>query len=418
MSRKKRSVLVIAPGCDGNDVGESWSCHQWVAGLASRFEVTLLTLCRRGQIPASEQLPDVRVIEWPDMRLPKSLERFASLAKPGYPKFYVHARRWIKKQISNGDGYELVHQLGPLALRYPSPAVGCGIPLVVGPLAGSLNTPKGFRNECNHNSSWYVQARRLDRTRLKWDMLLRKTYSSAQVVIGVAPYVARLLESMQVKRFVVESETGVHNCGATARSSTKPGALKLLYVGRLVRHKGLRDLIRAMAFLSDMPQISLNVAGVGEEEAVCRRESKLLGLESRIRFLGRVSRDEVEQLYATSDLFVFPSFREPSGNVVFESLRQGLPVLTTELGGPGYVVDETCGIRLPVETPAQLALGLSKEIRRLADSPEDLTRLSQGALTRASTLGDWTKKIDRMAGLYEEVMQFEPTDATLERRQN
>ncbi len=61
-----------------------------------------------------------------------------------------------------------------LALRYPSPATGLGAPVVVGPLAGSLETPPGFEGETS-GEPWYVKLRRLDRFRIRHDPLLRRT---------------------------------------------------------------------------------------------------------------------------------------------------------------------------------------------------------------------------------------------------
>ena len=46
------------------------------------------------------------------------------------------------------------------------------------------------------------------------------------------------------------------------------------------------------------------------------------------------ARAEVEALYESHDLFCFPSFREPAGGVLYEAMRHGLPVITTDRGGP------------------------------------------------------------------------------------
>ena len=55
-------ILMIAPACDGEDVGESWVAFQWAKLLADRFELTIMTTYKQGHTPLSEQLPLVRVI--------------------------------------------------------------------------------------------------------------------------------------------------------------------------------------------------------------------------------------------------------------------------------------------------------------------------------------------------------------------
>lgn len=64
-------------------------------------------------------------------------------------------------------------------------------------------------------------------------------------------------------------------------------------------------------------------------------------LEGRgTRFLGFRHGDELSAIYASSDLFVFPSTTDTLGQVVMESQASGLPVLVTEQGGPKEVVRE------------------------------------------------------------------------------
>ncbi|NIR59104.1 MAG: glycosyltransferase family 1 protein, partial [Gammaproteobacteria bacterium] len=64
------------------------------------------------------------------------------------PLFHARARRWVRRAISAGRHFDVAHQLTPIALRYPSPVTGLGIPVVLGPLAGSIETPGPFEAEC------------------------------------------------------------------------------------------------------------------------------------------------------------------------------------------------------------------------------------------------------------------------------
>lgn len=405
MSQRLR-VLILAPGCDETDVGESWSCFQWVYGLSQECDVTLLTLQRPGRRLIQEQLPNIEVVSWTDLHWGGKLERFSSMLKPGYVRFYRAARRWIRKALAQGRQFDLIHQLGPLALRYPSPGVGFEIPLIIGPLAGSLDTPVAFADECGQ-APWFTKLRNLDPWRLKMDPWLRKSYAAADVIIGVAPYVRELLGSIPVQRFELASETGVLQF-ASHRARKARGPVKLLYVGRVVRTKGLRDAIRAMAKVKDIPGLILDAVGVGEDLEACRQLVTELQLEDRVRFHGRLPRADVERFYADADLFLFPSFREPSGNVVFEALSHGLPVITTDRGGPGFVVNDQCGVRVQAISPVQLADDLAKAIRRLASTPALREQLSLGAIKRSREIGLWENKIRWMTSLYESVVSREP----------
>lgn len=396
-------VLALAPYCDGEDVGEAWCAHQWVANLAQHAPVTLLTLRRKGRTPPSIQLPHVEVIEWDEILSSGRFSRLTSMLKPGYLGYYTAVRRWLARALAAGRRFDIAQQFSPIALRYPSPLAEFPIPYVIGPLGGSLETPAGFADECR-SSAWYTRLRGLDRFRLQRDPMLRRTYARAAAVLGVAPYVGDLLEHARPRRFEVMSELGIDSLAPVHDAASSGGRLKLVHVGRAVRTKGLRDSIRAIARLPDDVSVHLDVAGQGEETEVCLAEAQRLGVGDRVTFHGQVSRAAVEELYAKAQVFLFPSFREPSGSVVFEALRHGLPVITTDVGGPGFVVDHSCGITVPAIEPGQLAGDLATAIARIARDDALRARLAKGARERVARIGLWDNKIRWLLALYDELL--------------
>jgi len=406
-----KRVLLIAPVGDATDVGEAWSTHQWAQRLSTRCELTVLAYRKRNRRSAVEQLPHARVIEWLDWPFVGRYDRFNSMLKPGYIGFYRRARRWIRRALAEGETFDLVHQVSPLALRYACPAIGLGMPTIIGPIGGSLETPSEFAGEFD-TESWYVKLRRFDRWRLRHDKKLHTTYADASVVVGVAPYVREILESAGIspKRFELMNETGVVELPAeTHRTPTEGRELRLVFVGRIVRSKGVRDAVRAIAQLDESVKIRFDVVGDGQDLAACRAEADQLNLGDRIVFHGRKPRAECDRFYQKADVFLFPSIREPSGNVVLEALSHGLPVLAADRGGPGFVVDDSCGIKVPVTTPEAFAAELASAIRRFTDEPALVASLGAGARRRVESLALWDRKVDWLVGLYDELCRGDDT---------
>jgi glycosyltransferase involved in cell wall biosynthesis len=399
-------LLLVAANVDGTDVGEARCAFEWVHHLGKIAQVTLLTQQRSGRQDTQLQLPHVEVITFPEFTLPKKLERITAMLKPGYPLFAARVRGWVAEARKQGRHFDIAHQLTPVALRYASPLKDCGIPYVLGPHAGSLDTPAGFEAECG-SAPLFTHLRKLDNWRFAHDPWLRQSYAKAECVLGVAPYVARILQGIPLKGFEVISELGIESL-APARKPRDPSApLRLLHVGRAVRTKGLRDCVRVMALLKDLPNVTLDQAGQGEELEICRREAERLGVADRIRFHGQLPRAEIEKLYDKSDIFLFPSFREPSGSVIFEALRHGLCIVTADRGGPGHVIDETCGLKADPVTPETYAQALADHVRKLADDPAELSALSKGARAKAENLGLWPGKLQRLMAIYQKILAEE-----------
>ncbi len=397
------NVLIIAPNCDGTDVGEAWRAFKWCESLSKLLPITVLTYQRPGRVPVSQQLPDAEVVTWPE---PEYLsERFRAMAKPGYGFYYHNVRKWIQSQLAKGRVFDIAHQITPAALRYPSPLVGLGIPYILGPHGGSLTTPEPFVSECQ-SAAWYTRLRVIDQWRLCYDPIIKRSFREAEAVIGVGEYVRELLEPCGIKQFILHSELAADDLAPTKRFKSQANQeLRLLHVGRVVRTKGLRDVIRALSHLKDLPGVTLDVAGDGEDLAQCKSEAKNLGVIDRINFHGHIPRDEVEKLYEKADVFVFPSFREPSGRVISEAFRWGLPIIAANRGGPGSVIDSTCGFKLPVENPTQLAFDTAQLVRQIIERPFLLTPMRIGARKKLQEEGLWPNKAEWLSGIYASILQ-------------
>lgn len=156
----------------------------------------------------------------------------------------------------------------------------------------------------------------------------------------------------------------------TARSVEWPApGLRLLGVGRLSYFKGFDVLLQALARI---PEASLVLIGGGECGESLRALARESGVESRVRFTGRLDMDAagqalLESAYAGADVFCLPSTdrAESFGIVLLEAMRAGLPVVASDIpgSGVGFVVcdGETGTLVRPGDVDALVAA-----LRRLA----------------------------------------------------
>ena len=398
-------LLLIAPTLNCYDVGEAWVAYQWASRSLERHDVTILSYRKAGAPPIREQLRGARVVEWDEPPLLGRAERFNSLLKPGYVAFFLRARHWMRQAARAGERFDIAHQVAPVAMRYPSPVASAGLPYVIGPVGGSLDSPSAFRIEEGTNP-WYTRLRALDSFRLCHDPLLRATYENAACVLGIAPYVERRLSPLRIKHFEVMAETAVTSLPAPTDRTRRSAPLSLLYVGRLIRSKGARDVIRAMAHLRDLP-VKLHIVGDGPDRLDCQELCSTLGVSPAVAFHGQQPRNAVEQFYSRADIFVFPSYREPGGNVQFEAMAHGLPLIVSNRGGVAAAVDESCAILINPDTPSQYALNIARAIRQLALNPAERHAKGTAARERIARVGLWEPKLDAAGAIYRRILQTE-----------
>ncbi len=119
------------------------------------------------------------------------------------------------------------------------------------------------------------------------------------------------------------------------RSELCPGPPMIGYAGRLVPKKGVDILVRAVAIAREqVPDLSLLIAGEGESRQELQRLAKTLGIEESVRFLGHLSKADMDREFEHLWVQAAPSlWEEPFGLVAAEGMMRSTAVITTNTGG-------------------------------------------------------------------------------------
>lgn len=133
-----------------------------------------------------------------------------------------------------------------------------------------------------------------------------------------------------------------HN-GQSQNSLSHPthnGRIEIIFIGQIVRRKGVDLLIQAMIPLfKQHPNLFLNIVGAGEIETTLQSEVETLELGERIVFEGVIVAAEVQARLASADLLVLPSRWDGWGLVVNEALSAGVPVIVSDRCGAADLID-------------------------------------------------------------------------------
>jgi glycosyltransferase involved in cell wall biosynthesis len=124
----------------------------------------------------------------------------------------------------------------------------------------------------------------------------------------------------------------------------------LVTAGALIPRKGQAFVIDALA---QLPDATLLLVGEGEDRARLAMRARPLG--NRVRFLGARPHADLPALLAAADIMVLPSSSEGLANVWVEALACGTPIVITNVGGAGEVMDRPEAGRLVDREPAAIA---------------------------------------------------------------
>ena len=184
------------------------------------------------------------------------------------------------------------------------------------------------------------------------------------------------------------------------------GALeRVVFVGNLIRGKGVQVLLRAMASLAgDYPRLRCLILGDGPHRARLVGLAKELGLESRVEFRGKVDHDEIPRLLGPTDVFVLPSFSEAMPRAVIEAMALRLPVIATRVGAIPEIIE--AGIDGLLVDPGDVdALGAA--IDSLLQDPAGARALAGRAETSARARFSYARHRDGMLRLYDQLLAGE-----------
>jgi glycosyltransferase involved in cell wall biosynthesis len=173
-----------------------------------------------------------------------------------------------------------------------------------------------------------------------------------------------------------------------------------LFCGRLVREKGVFELLEAYQRLVTEIQESVSLVFVGDgrdrSELAMRAGRTAPG---KVLFPGFAQRHDLAAYYALSDALVFPTHTDPWGLVVNEAMACGIPVICSDAAGcaPDLVVDHQNGIRVDAGNVEQL----SDAMDEMARNPETRARMGQCGAERIRGYSPeaWADGIVNLLGL-------------------
>ena len=168
-------------------------------------------------------------------------------------------------------------------------------------------------------------------------------------------------------------------------------SLTVLFAGSLRQYKRATLVVRQAA---RWPQVRFRIAGVGEEEQLCRNLAAELQC-ANIDFLGHLSQAQLGDQMRQADIFFFPSILEGHPQVLLQAAACGLPAVAMEIYRPDAIVDGVTGVL------ARKDIELGEKLAVLLSNPPLRTSMSEAAVAHLRKF-DW----DAIARQWQDVFEL------------
>lgn len=404
-------VLVLAPDCNPTSISTPLIGYAHAEALARQHSVTLVVRAINEDAVRRAHGPFHRVeaisMPWLDRAFAWALRRIfkydygrQSLTAASYVlwvMFECRAWRRLRNRIMAGE-FDVVLRILPLVSVIPSPFAyflrNGPIPFVIGPLNGGLPWPRGFPQlvEQRRQAGYWVSGLR---GLYRYLPFARSTYARATAIIAGSSNTYSEFAKYRQKLFFVPGENGVSPAMFEGRPQSIPsrgGTLQLVFVGRLIPLKACDLALRSAAPLLLTGKAHFTVVGDGPERENLQQLARTLAVDHAVTFTGWLSNPDAWLQLQRADVLVFPSLREFGGTVVFEALGLGAVPVVADFGGPGDIVTDQLGYKIPLVNDEDLVQRLQRILNHIEADRDHLEQLRRQGMAYAREHLTWEGK--------------------------
>lgn len=393
-------ILYIAFACDPYAGSEAQCGWAWAYSMRKYAEVYVLT--RRENKDHIEhylkqnKIEDVLVF-YHD--IPSWLNMYYKTGKA----YQIYYRMWLSSapkavlKLYRKHKFDVIHQVTLGDFRNIISITIKNPKFIFGPVGGAQLTPKVFNGYVRDNIL-AERGREFVNKTVKLNPSYRKKLNRADIVLAANMETKEYLSGIMndPSRCYLLTENGVienklPDCDLNKSNNSK---VVMLWAGRIINRKGLSFLLDVLPMIKSKTEWELKIVGEGPESQSLKDKCERLDLKSKVQFCGRLLYTDMQSVYQSSDLFVFPSLRETTGTVLFEAMSNGLPVVSFAQNGANLLINENCGRKIEIgrKTLDEIKNNFADILTELIDNAMLRQELGVGARNQVEEKYLWGKK--------------------------
>jgi glycosyltransferase involved in cell wall biosynthesis len=321
------------------------------------------------------------------------------------------SQRRTARRLIHELGINVVHQPTPVSPREPSFMHSLGAPVIIGPMNGNMSYPPSLKHEEPVVTRVALALGRASSGILN-TLFPGKKRASMLLVANERTRRALPATKLAQIRYLPENAVDTDLWKFSGANRGTSAHCRFVYVGRLIPSKGVDLWLRALEQLARRGTlVSATIIGDGPErhslEEQARTQAILateMGQVGKVWFAGRRPQSEIAELLPMHDCLVLPTLIESGGAVLLEAMAMGLPVISTNWGGPADYVDDSCGILVPLESRDELVVSLAQAMERIARDSGLREQMGKAGRFKVEQHYTWESKIQQIIGFYRDAI--------------
>lgn len=300
---------------------------------------------RRGLKEFNIQHVELIIVDVPD-----ALNWFREKHSAFHHMYYILWQHWAWLWVKHsGIRFDVIHHVTMNDYRIPSELYKAkGAKVIWGPMGGAQVTPKplkvyeknqlvaSFREFVNKSCSWNPFYKKALRSYYKIYCINNETQKQISCIVGKdVPLMPELALRDEYKNLPIRKG--------------KNDILKIVFVGRLIGKKGIAFLVDALSLMPTDMDWELLIFGDGDDRALIEKQIADSGIGKKVKLMGNRPLDQIAEAYQQADVFVLPSLRETSGNVLLEAMAYAVPIVAFDTSFCRLLKEVDCGVFVNTE---------------------------------------------------------------------
>lgn len=277
--------------------------------------------------------------------VPNALNWFREKHSAFHHMYYILWQHWAWLWVKHsGIHFDVIHHVTMNDYRIPSELYKAkGAKVIWGPMGGAQVTPRplkvyeknqlvaSFREFVNKSCSWNPFYKKALRSYYKIYCINNETQKQISRIVGKdVPLMPELALRDEYKNLPIRKGNN--------------DILKIVFVGRLIGKKGIAFLVDALSLMPTDMNWELLIFGDGDDHALIEKQIADSGIRKNVKLMGNRPLNQIAEAYQQADVFVLPSLRETSGNVLLEAMAYAVPIVAFDTSFCRLLKEVDCGV--------------------------------------------------------------------------